>query len=117
MTLAYPEMRAELVDCLGQLSDPRLRRPQKEEPSPLDQAIHFLFDDTPLSDEPARALGYYLIDQEEVDAVSRVVRALDQLLEAHGIKQPDSFYIRQPEWKVVEATAAKAYELLGRWTP
>lgn len=112
MKLEYPKMRAELLEYLGQLSNPGLCRPQKTEPDPLDYIVHFLFDDTSLSDEPGRALGYFLNNQEEVRAVSRVVSALDRVLDVHGTEQPDEFYLKQPEWQAVASTARKAYELL-----
>ncbi len=80
----------------------------------MEYAIHFLFDDTCLWHEPRGAVGYFLNDEEEVDIVSRVVAALDELLNVHGTQRTDDFYLKQPEWQTVASTSAEAYELLRR---
>lgn len=91
----------EDIEHLGQPASPRLCRPQRSEPDPLDEAVHFLFDDTTLSDDPDRALGLFLLDNEEVESVYRVVSALDQVLLIYGTERSDAFYLQQPEWKAV----------------
>ena len=87
------------MEYLAQLANPRLCRPGKTDPDPLDYAVHFLFDDTALADAPERAVGYFLHDLEEVQVIAEVVAALDRVFDAHGTTQADSFYLQQPEWE------------------
>lgn len=60
--LKLPRMRAELIDYLRQLASPESKWRDSGMPAELDEAIHFLFDDTPLAREPERALGHYLVN-------------------------------------------------------
>lgn len=59
-------------------------------------------------------LGYFLYDDEEVEAVARVISAVDRLLNTHGTEQSDAFYLSQPEWEAVASSAQRAYELIRR---
>ena len=112
MTLEYPTMRDELVEYLQQLTNPHLCRPGHSVPDSLDYAVHFLFDDTPLADDPQRAVGYFLLNADEADVVSRVIEALDRLFQIYGTERSDRFYVRQSEWESVRSAAERALEVL-----
>lgn len=107
-TLKYPWMRSELLEHLDWLSRSHQtgRTPSTGD---LDEAIHFLFDDTPL---PEEAVGYYLLGADEVDALRPVIAALDAMLERHGTDLSEEAYLRLPEWLAVAEAARKALERL-----
>jgi hypothetical protein len=107
MILKFPNMREELLGYLNDL----LRA--KTDPAWIeglfDQAVHFLFDDTPL---PHEALGYYLASNEEVRATQAVVEALDVVLTKYGTTLKDAEYFSKPEWVEVERRAEDAMRKL-----
>ena len=70
--IRYPEMRIELMEYLGGLSDVdyQLRVWVNEQGGvgvhdELDCVIHFIYDDTPLAKDPYSAIGWYLRSDEE----------------------------------------------------
>ena len=76
----------------------------------LDYAIHFLFDDTSLADEPEKLIGYILANQKEVELIRGVTAALDKLLFELGTDKSDAEYLCSPGWNEVIEAAKKAYE-------
>jgi hypothetical protein len=120
MKLKYPNMRNELLDHLQALSDSYYQEEVwvKGRPWPgiehdeLDYAVHFMFDDTCLSRDPAGAIGWFLNDDEEVAAVGRVVAALQHIFSTYGTELDDAAYIAKPEWLHVLSAANDAKELL-----
>src|SRR5437763_160481 len=107
--LQFPWMRDEAIRHLRALCDEVSQQNWGQSGSPLDGAVHFLFDDTP---PPAQALGYYLGTPAEVEALTRVVAAVDVLLERHGVELADKDYLAKPEWAEVVRTARIALGLL-----
>jgi hypothetical protein len=76
----------------------------------LDYAIHFLFDDTSLADEPEKLIGYILANQKEVELIRGVTAALDKLLFELGTDKSDTEYLSSPLWNEVVKASKKAYE-------
>ena len=114
MRLRFPWMRDELLGYLNQLANPRLVPPGESNPVPLDYAVHFLFDDTVLADDPRMAIGDFIATNEEAEAVGRVVSILDHVLSVHGTHHPDEYYLQQPEWGAVLSAARGAIDCLLR---
>jgi hypothetical protein len=107
--LQLPWMRDEALQHLRALSDTDAQVRWGQAGSPLDGAVHFLFDDRPA---PADALGYYLGTAAEVEAMRAVAAALDALLERHGVELGDRDYVTRPEWTEVVRAARAALDLL-----
>jgi len=116
----YPSMRAELVEYLRGLSDRDYQQSAWVEhnyPPPvkyddLDMAIHFLFDDTNLSDDAEDSIGWFLYDESEAGLVSAVTRALDAVFDKYGLGESDEFYIHTKEWDAVLTAARAAHSAL-----
>lgn len=109
-------MRKELIFYLSQLSDRSYQERhwvKLEEPaSEMDFAIHFLFDDTFLYDDPESCIGKFLEDENEMRAVSDVVKILDRIFQVFGTDGCDQYYISKPEWEEVLSASGTAVELL-----
>lgn len=114
MALKYPGMRQELMGYLRDLSDHEYQRKNWSRTDSLDHAVHFLFDDTPLADDPERTIGFFLHDASEVAAVSAVIAALDAMFAKHGTELQDAEYIALADWNAVIAAARKAHALLSQ---
>lgn len=113
-SLRYPNMRDILKGYLSDLSNLELQKSKwVATDGDLDYAIHFLFDDTKLSDEPTKCIGWFLWDEREANAVFNVTVALDKLLNLYGVDLKDGDYISKPEWGEVVVAARKAIEVLG----
>ena len=104
--MKYPNMREELLQYLDVL--------ERGDSKNLDYAVHFLFDDTVLADAPERAVGAFLYNSTESDALRRVVGALERVLKKYGTTMPNADYVRTPEWGDVAAESRAARELLSR---
>lgn len=74
----------------------------------LGYAIHFLFDDTSLSEAPEKLIGLFLKDETEARAVKTVCSALDNLFNKYGYDKTDKEYLDLPEWDNVVGSASKA---------
>ena len=107
--LNYPHMREELLSHLWDLADRQRLLENSGEASLLDYAVHFLFDDTPLGEDPSRAVGWCLHNEAEARLIGTVASALDRVFEKHGIEQGDAFYVSCQEWAAVQAAAANAH--------
>jgi len=111
----YPEMRERLLSAARELSDSSYQRrvwverqlPIGREDAGFDYCVHFIYDDSPLGEDPAKAIGYFVRDEREAHAISRLVQALDALFDAWGTELSDAQYIEAPEWEGV-LQAAKA---------
>jgi hypothetical protein len=118
--MKFPEQRQELIETLQALSDRNYQESVwlKKEYSDrviydcLDYVIHFLFDDTSLADEPEKLIGYILANQEEVELIREVIKALDKLLSELGIDKTDAEYLSSILWNDVIKTAQKAYQTI-----
>lgn len=110
--MKYPEMRHELIDHLQALSDINYQRDvwsgQYQHPEiehdELDYAVHFLFDDTCLAENPSKAIGWFLNNEKEAQTVKDLVTALEEVFHIYGTNLDDADYIEKPEWsKVLQA--------------
>lgn len=112
----YPEMRKELVSHLQALSDPAYQRRvwvagnregsiQHDE---FDYAVHFLFDDTQLADDPGSTIGWILRDSCEADRIATLVNAMEGIFQKYGTGLSDAQYISLAEWNVVVDAARRA---------
>ena len=85
----------------------------------FDACVHFLFDDSHLSDEPMAELAYTLMDETEVALVSDLCARLDAMFNDLGTKLPDSGYLDSAYWPgiVESASRLKSYmaEADARW--
>lgn len=111
--MKYPNRRAELISYLEDLADEDGRQERwSASGEELDQAVHFIYDDTPLGDHPERAVGFFLEDEKEVPAVKRLVGALDRLFETHGTARGNAHVGPHAEWEAVKNRSHKLLELL-----
>ncbi len=117
--LKHPYLRQQLITTLRILADWDYQYRawvQHDFPEPIkydcfDYAIHLLFDDTPLAEDPEREVGFILKDETEVEAVRQVVKAVDNVLNTLGTEASDEEYIRCPEWNDVIAAATTALKV------
>lgn len=118
--IRYPEMRKELVSHLQALSDPDYQRrvwveKGKEggiEHDEFDYAVHFLYDDTQLAEDPRSTIGWILNDDSEAKLIESLVRTIEVIFEAHGTGLSDAQYIDLPEWGGVVNAARKALSII-----
>lgn len=102
--LKYSGMREELIDYIDGLSNKEYqhqawvedKRPGGEHDE-LDYAVHFLYDDTDLADDPGSMIGWILTGEDEVSAITRLVDALNTVFNTYGIELTDKEYIAKNE--------------------
>ena len=117
--LTFPEMRTELIEYLQGLSDEKYQRIAWVEHSlegkydEFDLAVHFLYDDTKLSDNPDLYIGDILLNKDESDSIKCLAREIDIIFERYGLTLSDEEYISKPEWKNVVAKAKEACLVFG----
>jgi hypothetical protein len=117
--IKYPEMRDELVEHLKALSDRQYQeavwvRGESRagiEHDELDVAIHFIYDDTCLGEDPSLAIGCYLKDEIEAQSIRELVHNLDNLFSKYGLDLSDGEYINKPEWTCVLQAAQASRNL------
>ena len=113
----YPAIRREVMSSLGELSDLNYQHqhwvgglfPE----SSLFDAVHRLFDDTALSDDPEACLDEFLKSEQELTAIRAVMNALDQVLVKYGTGLKDVEYTLKPEWPEVVSLAQFALFTMG----
>jgi len=113
------EMRRELIQHLEALADTRYQQecwvkghcPPGIEYDEFDYVVHFIFDDTPLSDNPNNLIGVVLCDTLEADAIKQLTCSLNSIFDNYGMNLSDSEYITKPEWRDVVASAQKALNI------
>ncbi|TQV80811.1 SCO4402 family protein [Denitrobaculum tricleocarpae] len=118
--LKYPNMRDELIDCLEALSDHEYQRAawvRGELPPGIDfddmnETLHFLYDDTRLSENSDHYIGVFLRNREETAAVDKLVDAIEAFFQKYNTEMTDGEYIEKPEWQSVLASAKAACELI-----
>ena len=119
--IKFPDMRKELLEHLAELADRKYQEncwvkkqcPVGIEYDELDYSVHFLFDDTQLSENPESMVGYCLNNEQEVKAISLVCRSLDQLFGKYGYDKSDEEYISCPEWQYVIDAAREALSVFN----
>ncbi len=118
--LEFPSMRNELIDYLRGLSDRNHQhRVWVDEPhhenidhENLDYAIHFLYDDTELAENPHETIGFILRDAKEAELVKSLVASLDRIFSKYGLDLDDSDYIKLPEWDDVIECAKTTLQVI-----
>lgn len=116
----YPALRSELVQHLEALSNPEYQQDVwvkgnsrgKIEHDEFDYVVHFLFDDTPLAEEPQSTIGWILRDQTEAERIARLTAALDEIFIKYGTALTDEQYIALREWPTVVSRANDCLALL-----
>ena len=116
----YPKMREELLETLRSLADREYQHkvwiendyPPGIECDSFDEAVHFLYDDTILAENPDAAIGVILENEKEARLISAVCQAIDLVFEALGTGVSDEEYIKSAEWTGVVEAALKALQLM-----
>lgn len=119
-TVKFPKMRLELLEILRGLSDLEYQErvwvldqsDNLKRHDNFDMAIHFLYDDTLLSRDPVAAIGIILRNMEEVEAITVLINAIDDLFDKYGMNMKDAEYIHTPDWQKILSSAASALALL-----
>jgi hypothetical protein len=120
--MMFPEMRSELLIALRGLSDLTYQKNVWIEHQSFsgithdefDYTVHFIFDDTCLAKNAFDAIGLFLKNEDEAEAIRKLVLALEVIFERYGTELGDAAYIATPEWLDVLKTAASAYLMLSR---
>ena len=118
--IKYAAMRNELIDYLRELSGLSYQRSswvvkdasEDMTKSELNYSVHFLYDDTNLSNNPYSCIGWFLRDQEEAKLILEVINSLDAVFEKYGLDLKDQEYIEKEEWTKVLESSKLALELL-----
>jgi len=113
-------MRDELLDILSTLSNAEYQRdawvkgkfPPGIQFDNLDLAIHFLFDDTSLGDDPKSMVGIILLNDIEVKLISNLIESLNLIFDKYGLTLSDESYINKPEWVAVIQKAEEAFDFM-----
>ena len=116
----YPKMREELLETLRSLADREYQHkvwiendyPPGIECDSFDEAVHFLYDDTVLAENPDAAIGVILEDEKEARLISAVCQAIDLLFEVLGTGVSDEEYIKCYEWTSVVKAAFRALQAM-----
>lgn len=117
--MKYPHMHAELIEYVGKLADPEYQRrvwvekihPPEEFFDEFGWIVSFFFDDTVLGRDVDAAIGVFLKDQEEADALKPLVAEFDKILDDPDFDS-DEDIMTSPKWDVVVATAQAALNVL-----
>lgn len=113
-----PHMRKWLLESLHDLSDRELQL--KEWVSPdfahsfwdtLRFDINVIYNDLELDENPEDKLGYVLVDQDECDVMGPLIKAIDDVYDIIGPRQPDEAYTQSPLWEEVIRTASDALKV------
>ena len=81
----YPSLRAKLLESLRSLADREYQQrvwvnhnyPHGVLYDSFDEAVHFLFDDTILAENPDAAIGVILEDEKEARLIAGVCTAIE----------------------------------------
>ncbi|WP_445245513.1 SCO4402 family protein [Microcoleus sp. OTE_8_concoct_300] len=114
----YPKMREELLEILRSLADREYQHkawlesdyPPGIESDSFDEAVHFIYDDTVLAENPNAAIGVIIEDEKEARLMSAVCQAIDLVFEALGTGVSDEEYIKSSEWTSVVEAALRALQ-------
>ena len=118
LELRLPGRRLDLINFVQQLADPTFQRREWIEHTTnywwatFDEVVHFLFDDTALSESPEVHIGEFLFDQTEAACMTSVCSAIDSVLNRYGGQLTDGEYMDKPEWESVVSLAQEALKTL-----
>lgn len=120
--LKHPDMREELIQHLFALSDADYQYRAwvlggtDEKTGTIhdefDYAVHFLYDDSLLANDPGSTVGWILRDHAEVMKILKLVESIEAIFQKYGTKLSDAEYIGLPEWAAVLATAKDAADFI-----
>lgn len=106
--LIYQNMRTELIDYLKVIKNSG----NNTNGSDFDEAIHFFFDDTPLSRNSEKAIGYFLINQEESSIISELTSLIDNALNEFRNSFNINIHSGSLEWQRVINKAGQVYKTI-----
>ena len=122
-SIIFPEMRLEVIGAVRELADLAYQREHwiggsaSASRTSFDDVVHWLFDDTSLSDAPEFCVGAFLTSQAELAAITKAMRALDVVFDTYGYELTDIDYTFKPEWSAVISAAQEAIALLDQNAP
>ena len=116
----YPKMREELLETLRSLSDREYQHkawlesdyPPAIEYDSFDEAVHFLYDDTVLAENPDAAIGVIIENEKEARLMSAVCQAIDLVFDVLGTEASDEDYINSSGWTSVVEAASRALQAM-----
>jgi len=116
----FPYMRTELISYIKGLSDKNyqynewvLHKGESCTYDEFDYTVHFLYDDTDISENADDYIGSIFLDKKEADSVRNIVEKIDIIFDKYGLELSDEEYIEKPEWNDVIEAAQKARNILG----
>ncbi len=119
--MKFPMMRAELVSYLEGLADKAYQQScWVNDKCPVgvvdcfDLPIHFLFDDTDLATNATSCIGYFIRNESEAQAITKLCNILDDIFEKYGTELSDAQYIELPEWDNVISQAQFTLHLVRK---
>ena len=124
ITLEYPTMRHYLMGALDSLKDKETQLKEWINPNnnnafwwnalPSLHSIDDLCFDRVLDGKYSKNFqeGITLFDEEETDAVMKVVLAIKKVYDEIDMQQPDEAYINSPLWDDVVLASQEAYDLI-----
>lgn len=116
----YSKMRDDLLETLCSLADREYQQAawveQNYPPGILydsfDEAVHFLYDDTILAENPDAAIGVIIQDEKEARMIEAVCCAINQVFQALGTQASDQEYINSSKWTDVVEAASLALQAM-----
>ncbi len=134
--LKFPELRERLLENLRSLADAKdqrqvsliqenvnhLKIPSEIEEKHCNFNVHFIYfefafdfvyDDTSLVENPKGAIGLFLKNEREAQAIEAVLHAIERVFQATGIGVADQEYINSPEWTNVLETVFHALQTIN----
>ena len=107
--MKYPNLRNDLKEYLGVLSDTRYQQKhwienlvhQEKEGDTFDMFIHFWFDDMALSEEPEKCIGIFLKNAEESNVIKEITFYLESMFNEFGLEASVVTYLQSSQWKEV----------------
>lgn len=99
-------MRKELLDYLEVIRESKASLSDYD----FDNMIHFFFDDTSLSRDSKKPIGYFLLNEKESALISDLINSIDDVFDKYGTSLSADVYVNLPEWDAVILKADKAYQ-------
>ncbi|RYE17909.1 MAG: hypothetical protein EOP45_14965, partial [Sphingobacteriaceae bacterium] len=117
--IKLPNMRWDLVFTIQELSDREYQKREWLTDSngykfyySLYMVLAFLFNDFSLDENIEGQIGNIIRNEEEAEVISKVIVALDRIMDEVGEKQPDEAYWGSELWRDVVYKAKVAYEYI-----
>lgn len=118
----FPSRRQELESFLQELSDTEYQRKawgayDSQRGFVYDgcfgDLVHFLFDDTPLAEDPYGHIGYALISSEEAERVRLITSIItDRIRKRYGRDADATELLDTEEWKELTEASRELHELM-----